>query len=61
MREAESGGCTCPAGLPCGCGATPTVRRVRVRREATPAEAARNPRAASARLRVVEKIAEGGK
>jgi 16S rRNA (cytosine1402-N4)-methyltransferase len=61
MREAESGGCTCPAGLPCGCGATPTVKRVRVRREATPAESARNPRAASARLRVVEKITEGGK
>ncbi|NBU36888.1 MAG: 16S rRNA (cytosine(1402)-N(4))-methyltransferase, partial [Actinobacteria bacterium] len=61
MREAESGGCTCPTGLPCGCGATPTVKRVRVRREATPAESARNPRAASARLRVVEKITEGGK
>lgn len=60
MREAETGGCTCPDNLPCGCGAAPTVKRVRVRREATPAEAARNPRAASARLRVVEKIAEGG-
>lgn len=60
MREAETGGCTCPRDLPCGCGATATVRKVRVRREATPAEAARNPRAGSARLRVVEKLAVGG-
>ena len=59
MREAETGGCTCRPGLPCGCGAVPVVRRVRVRREATPAEAAANPRAASARLRVVEKLATG--
>ena len=61
MREAETGGCTCPDDLPCGCGASPVVRRVRVRREATAAEAARNPRAASARLRVVEKLSAGGK
>lgn len=61
MREAETGGCTCPDDLPCGCGASPVVRRVRVRREATAAEAARNPRAASARLRVVEKLPAGGK
>ena len=61
MRDAETGGCTCPDDLPCGCGAIPVVRRVRVRREATSAEAARNPRAASARLRVVEKIAIGVK
>ena len=56
MREAETGGCTCPANLPCGCGAVPLVRRVRAPREATPEETARNPRAASARLRVVEKL-----
>lgn len=55
MREAETGGCTCLPGLPCGCGAVSTVSRVRVRREATADECARNPRAASARLRVVEK------
>ena len=61
MRDAETGGCTCPDDLPCGCGAIPVVRRVRVRREATSAEAARNPRAASARLRVVEKIVLGVK
>ena len=59
MREAENGGCTCRPGLPCGCGAVPVVRRVRVRREATPAETSANPRAASARLRVVEKLATG--
>ena len=26
FREAETGGCVCPPGLPCVCGATPTVR-----------------------------------
>jgi len=56
MRHAETGGCRCPAGLPCGCGAITTVRRVRVSRTASSAEVAVNPRAASARLRVVEKI-----
>ena len=56
MRHAESGGCICPAGLPCGCGAVPSVRRVRAPREATATETASNPRAASARLRVVEKL-----
>ena len=61
MRDAETGGCTCPDGLPCGCGAVPTVKRVRVRREADRAESERNPRAASARLRVVEKLPGGGK
>ena len=60
MREAETGGCTCPPGLPCGCGAVPVVRRVRAPREASAEERARNPRAASARLRVVEKIGTAG-
>ena len=55
LREAETGGCTCPDGLPCACGAVRLVRRVRVRREPTEQETARNPRARSARLRVVEK------
>ena len=58
MRRAETGECTCPSGLPCGCGAVPSVRRVRAPRTASAAELARNPRASSARLRVVEKIAE---
>jgi 16S rRNA (cytosine1402-N4)-methyltransferase len=56
MRSAESGNCTCPAGLPCACGAVRTVRRVRVARSANAAEQERNSRSTSARLRVVEKI-----
>ena len=57
FRTAIDGGCACPPGLPCACGAVaiarPLGRRAVV---ATPAERARNPRAASARLRAVEKI-----
>lgn len=56
MRTAETGDCTCPVGLPCACGAERTVARVRVSREAGKEELARNPRASSARLRVVEKL-----
>ncbi|MBW3613931.1 MAG: 16S rRNA (cytosine(1402)-N(4))-methyltransferase RsmH [Actinobacteria bacterium] len=54
---AESGGCVCPPGLPCGCGATPVGRRVR-RGASKPStqEVARNRRAESARLRVLEKL-----
>lgn len=56
--EAETGGCTCPQGLPCVCGATPRVRLLR-RGGWTPSadEQAANPRASSARLRGVEKLA----
>jgi 16S rRNA (cytosine1402-N4)-methyltransferase len=58
FRAAETGGCTCPPRLPCGCGA---VRQVRLltRGARTPGteEIARNPRAESARLRTVEKLA----
>ena len=57
MRDAETGGCTCPPLLPCGCGAVALVRRVRAPRTANTAEITRNPRARSARLRVVEKLA----
>jgi 16S rRNA (cytosine1402-N4)-methyltransferase len=59
LRQAETGGCTCPPGLPCGCGAVPLVRPVG-RRGRTPsaAELAANPRAESARLRVVEKLSQ---
>jgi len=58
FRDAVSGGCVCPPGLPCGCGAVPTARWV-IRGGTTPQEAeiAANPRAASARLRAVEVIA----
>jgi 16S rRNA (cytosine1402-N4)-methyltransferase len=58
LRRAETGGCTCPPGLPCACGATPTLRLLR-RGGRTPsaAELERNPRAESARLRSAEKLA----
>lgn len=58
FRDAATGGCTCPPGWPCVCGA---VGRVRVltpgAKMATPAEVATNPRAESARLRAAEKLA----
>ncbi|MHB8672032.1 MAG: 16S rRNA (cytosine(1402)-N(4))-methyltransferase RsmH [Acidimicrobiales bacterium] len=58
---AATGGCTCPPGLPCGCGARPSVKFVGRRGGArpSPAELERNPRAESARLRVVEKLEMG--
>ncbi len=59
--QAATGGCTCPPRLPCGCGAEP--RAVLPRRSGwTPSsyETERNPRAASARLRVVERIERRG-
>jgi 16S rRNA (cytosine1402-N4)-methyltransferase len=51
------GGCTCPAHLPCVCGATPrvTVRKASAEM-ATEEEIARNPRSRSARLRVARKV-----
>lgn len=52
----ESGGCECPAHLPCVCGALPTVRRVRVASKPDAREQQSNPRSSSARLRVVEVI-----
>lgn len=57
FRQAETGGCVCPPGLPCGCGAQPTVRLVR--RGALkpgPEELAINRRAESARLRIAERL-----
>ncbi|MFV0315673.1 MAG: 16S rRNA (cytosine(1402)-N(4))-methyltransferase RsmH [Microthrixaceae bacterium] len=57
LREAETGGCTCPPGLDCVCGAVPTVRLLR-RGAMKPSEVevAENPRARSARLRAAEAI-----
>ncbi|HYD09519.1 MAG TPA: 16S rRNA (cytosine(1402)-N(4))-methyltransferase RsmH [Acidimicrobiales bacterium] len=57
LRDASTGGCTCPPSLPCACGATPTVRLLkRGAWKPTADEIARNPRAESARLRAVEKL-----
>jgi 16S rRNA (cytosine1402-N4)-methyltransferase len=52
-----AGACECPDDLPCVCGAIQTVRIVRgVPKRASDAERQRNRRAASARLRVVERV-----
>jgi len=52
-----AGACECPPDLPCVCGAVQTVRLVRgVPKRPSTAEREANRRAASARLRVVEKI-----
>ena len=60
FRHAATGGCTCPPGLPCVCDAVPTVRLLRSGAwKPTPTEVAANPRAESARLRAVEKLASG--
>jgi 16S rRNA (cytosine1402-N4)-methyltransferase len=57
FRSAETGDCVCPPNLPCVCGAVRTVRLVRrVPRTPSEAEIAGNRRAASARLRVVERL-----
>lgn len=59
--DAATGGCVCPPGLPCVCGAVPTVRLLnRGSRKPSAAEVADNPRAASARLRAVEKLRRPG-
>lgn len=57
FSRAASGGCSCPPGLPCVCGAVPLGRLVfRGARRPTPAEVASNRRAESARLRAFERI-----
>jgi 16S rRNA (cytosine1402-N4)-methyltransferase len=58
FRLAVTGGCECPPGLPCGCGAVPLVRLVtRGARRPSAQEIAVNRRAESARLRVAERLA----
>ena len=56
FRHHTTGGCTCPATLPCVCGATPSVRLVRVSSKPSAVEMDRNPRSTSARLRVAEVV-----
>lgn len=57
LSEAASGGCTCPPGLPCACGARARHRLVfRGSRRPSAEEVARNHRAESARLRAAERI-----
>jgi 16S rRNA (cytosine1402-N4)-methyltransferase len=59
FRNAATGGCTCPRGMPCTCGATPLVRELRpLKRRPSAAERASNPRADSAVLRAVERLSE---
>ncbi len=55
FRQAATGGCVCPPGLPCVCGARPTVRLLtRGARRPSAEEITVNHRAESARLRAVE-------
>lgn len=57
LRAAATGGCVCPPGLPCVCGARPTVRLLgRGGRRPSDAEIATNRRAESARLRAAERL-----
>ena len=58
LRQAATGGCTCPPGLPCVCDAVRTVRLLRAgARKPSAAEVAANRRAESARLRAAVKLA----
>jgi len=60
FRMAATGGCVCPPGLPCVCGAEPEVRLLtRGARKPSREEVASNPRSESARLRAVERLHEG--
>ncbi len=57
FAEAASGGCVCPPGLPCVCGAVVRHQLVfRGSRKPSAAEIAANPRSESARLRAIVRI-----
>jgi 16S rRNA (cytosine1402-N4)-methyltransferase len=57
LRYAATGGCVCPPGLPCVCGAEPTVRLIsRGARRPAEEEVGANRRAESARLRAAERL-----
>jgi 16S rRNA (cytosine1402-N4)-methyltransferase len=57
LRHAVTGGCQCPPGLPCACGAVPIVRLLtRGALRPQPSEIDANRRAESARLRAAERL-----
>lgn len=59
--QAATGGCRCPAALPCRCGAVALVRLLnRGARKPSAAEQAANPRSTSARLRACERVVPAG-
>ncbi len=61
FAAAVRGGCQCPPGLPCVCGAQPEHGLVlRGARKPSAAEIARNRRATSARLRAIERLSPSG-
>lgn len=61
FRAAATGDCVCPPGLPCVCGAQPTVRLLnRGSRKPSASEVDANRRAESARLRAIERLADEG-
>jgi 16S rRNA (cytosine1402-N4)-methyltransferase len=59
FADAASGGCVCPPGLPCVCGAVARHRLVfRGARKPSAAEVDANPRAEAARLRAIVRTVE---